>query len=62
MGTLLARFAQDQFAGYCIDSNGDPYQVGGMEAQYQFESVAEWSGGGGQAGHASGISSTGASP
>jgi len=62
MGALLVRLAQDQFASYSIDSNGDPYQVGGMEAQYQLESAAEWSGGGGQAGYASGISSTGASP
>ena len=62
MGALLVRLAQDQFASYSIDSNGDPYQGGGMEAQYQFESAAEWSGGGGQAGYASGISSTGASP
>ena len=29
MGALLVRFAQDKFAGYCIDSNRDPYQIGG---------------------------------
>ena len=29
IGTLLFRFAQEEFAGYCIDFNGDPYQVGG---------------------------------
>ena len=28
MGSILVRFAQEEFTVYCIDSNADPYQIG----------------------------------